>query len=332
MMKIALDVMGGDHAPHEILVGAKEALGLSDALELMLVGDREDVLAHWPEAEAEPRVEIVHCTEVIEAEDHPAMAYRKKKDASITIASRLVKNGEAQAVISAGSTGAQLVAGLFEIGRMEGIARPAIGCCIPTLKGPRVVLDIGANLDSDPENLRQFGWLGRIYCQVALGISDPRVYLLSNGEEAEKGDELTVKAHALMKEEAGLHFCGNIEGRDMFHGEADVIVTDGFSGNIALKTMEGTAEALFAMMKQAFGANLRSKLGALLLMPALREVKQALDYEEVGGAPLLGLKGLSIVCHGSSKAKAIRAAIVRAAAWIDSGLLDKLAEHKFSQQ
>jgi glycerol-3-phosphate acyltransferase PlsX len=180
-----------------------------------------------------------------------------------------------------------------------------------------------------PENLKQFSWLGRIYCMIAIGIANPKVYLLSNGTEAEKGDELSQKTHTLLMEEEGLNFCGNVEGRDIFNGEADVIVTDGFSGNIALKTMEGTAEALFTMMKEAFMADTRSKLGAALLKPALRHVKNQLDYEEVGGAPLLGLKGLSVVCHGSSKAKAIRTAILKTGEWIESGLMGKLAEHHF---
>ena len=328
-MRIALDVMGGDHAPQEILAGAKEALAASDTLDLMLVGDLEAVLKYWPEAKSDTRIEIVHCDEVIEMHEHPAMAYRKKKNASITVASRLVRDGEAQGVISAGSTGAQMVAALFEIGRMEGVNRPAIASFIPTLRGPRVILDIGANTDSLAENLRQFSWLGKIYCSVALGIADPRVYLLSNGAEAEKGDELIQKTHSLLAEEEGLRFCGNIEGRDLFSGDADVVVTDGFAGNIALKTMEGTAEALFAMMKEAFMADARSKLGAVLLKPALRKVKSRLDYEEIGGAPLLGVRGLSVVCHGSSNAKAIRAAILKAGEWVDSGLLAKLSAHQF---
>ncbi|MCL1805249.1 MAG: phosphate acyltransferase PlsX [Clostridiales bacterium] len=328
-MRIALDVMGGDHAPEEVLAGAKEALASSGALELMLVGDLEAVLQYWPEAKSEQRIEIVHCDEVIGMDEHPAMAYRKKKNASITVASRLVRDGEAQGVVSAGSTGAQMVAALFEIGRMEGVNRPAIASCIPTLKGPKVMLDIGANTDSMPENLRQFSWLGKIYCSVALGIPEPKVYLLSNGVEAEKGDELVQKTYSLLMEEEGLNFCGSVEGRDLFSGEADVVVTDGFSGNIALKTMEGTAEALFTMMREAFMSDARSKLGAALLKPALKQVKSRLDYEEVGGAPLLGVRGLSVVCHGSSKAKAVRTALLKAGEWIDSGLLAKLGEHKF---
>jgi glycerol-3-phosphate acyltransferase PlsX len=274
-------------------------------------------------------VEIVHCSQVIEMGEHPAMAYRKKKDASITVATRLVKEGRAAAVVSAGSTGAQMVAALFGLGRLEGVERPAICSCVPTPQGPKILLDIGANLDSTPENLLQFAWMGKIYAQIALGIAEPRVFLLSNGAEAEKGDERTQKAHQLLAVSPGLGFGGNIEGRDILSGRADVVVTDGFAGNVALKTMEGTAEALFAMMKEAFYADSRSKLGALLLKPALKAVKKKLDYEEVGGAPLLGVNGLSVVCHGSSKAKAVRTAILKTAEWIDSGLMTGLAEHKF---
>ncbi len=328
-MKIALDVMGGDHAPAEILAGARQALAASPKLEMLLVGGKEAILQHWPQAEAEARVEIVHCSQVIEMDEHPAMAYRKKKDASISVATKLVKEGRAEAVVSAGSTGAQMVAALFGLGRLPGVDRPAIGGCIPTLEGPRVVLDIGANLDSTPENLLQFAWMGKIYAEIALEAKNPRVFLLSNGAEAEKGDERTQKAHQLLAAAEGLGFCGNIEARDIFSGRADVVVTDGFAGNVALKTMEGTADALFTMMKEAFYADSRSKLGALLLKPALKEVKKKLDYEEIGGAPLLGINGLSIVCHGSSKAKAIRAAILKTVEWIESGLMVKLAEHKF---
>ena len=328
-MKIALDVMGGDKAPGEILDGAREALDASGELRLMLTGDRDAILAHWPQAGADPRVEIVHCTEVIEMHEHPAMAFRRKKDASITVATRLVAEEQALAVVSAGSTGAQLAAGLFVLGRREGVARPALATCIPTLKGPRLLLDIGANVDCSAENLRQFAWLGKIYSETALGIEKPRVYLLNNGAEEEKGNELTLAAYALLSAESDLGFCGNIEGRDMFNGDADVIVTDGFAGNIALKTMEGAAIMLFTMMKKAFQADDRSKQGAELLKPAILELQKVLDYEEIGGAPLLGLTGLSVVCHGSSGAKAIKAALLRTAGWVESGLLEKFAAHKF---
>ncbi|MCL1849774.1 MAG: phosphate acyltransferase, partial [Clostridiales bacterium] len=219
MMRIALDIMGGDHAPEEILLGAREALAMLDELELILVGDKDAIMAHFPQSQGNPRIEIVHSTEVIGMDEHPAMAYRKKKDASITVASNLVLERRAQAVVSAGSTGAQLAAGLFEIGRMRGVARPAIATCIPTLQGPKVILDVGANADCTAENLRQFAWLGKIYSEIALEIDNPRVFLLNNGTEEEKGNELTLNAYALLKGEAGLGFCGSIEGREMFNGD-----------------------------------------------------------------------------------------------------------------
>lgn len=329
-MRIAIDAMGGDHAPAEIVKGARQALAANPELELALVGDEAAILNCWPEAKDTERVWIEPAGEVIGMNEHPAMAYRKKKDASITVATKLVKAGEAAAVVSAGSTGAQMVAALFGLGRIKGVDRPAIGSFMPTLKGPRFMLDIGANTDSDPENLLQFAWMGRIYARHALGIENPGVWLLSNGAEAEKGDERTQKAHQLLAESAGLNFRGNVEGRDILKGEADIIVTDGFAGNVALKTMEGTGEAMFALMKEAFLSNTRSKLGAGLLKPALRELKKKLDYEEYGGAPLLGVKGISIVCHGSSRARAIQVAIEKAAEWAASGFLAQLEGHDFA--
>jgi glycerol-3-phosphate acyltransferase PlsX len=311
------------------LAEAMLILAADPALRLLLAGDRAAILAHWPEAEQTGRAEVCHAGEVIGMEEHPAMAFRKKKDASITVAARLVKEGRARGVVSAGSTGAQMVASLFVLGRIKGVERPAIGSFIPTLQGPRFMLDIGANVDSTPENLLQYAWMGRIYAAAALGIKDPAVYLLSNGAEAEKGDERTQKAHQLLAAAQGLRFCGNVEARDLLAGEAEVIVTDGFAGNVALKTMEGTAGAMFALLKAAFTADARSKIGAALLKPALGELKKRLDYEEYGGAPLLGVNGLSVVCHGSSKARAIAVALGKAAAWAESGFLEKLAAHAF---
>jgi glycerol-3-phosphate acyltransferase PlsX len=330
-MIIALDVMGGDYAPLEIIKGAQAALASQPELELILVGDEAVIRLHWALVDQEPRVRIRHCTEVIHMNEHPAMAYRKKKDASITVATKCVKSGEAAAVVSAGSTGAQMVAALFVLGRLQGVLRPAIGSFIPTLQGPRFMLDVGANMDSQPENLLQFAWLGHIYAENALGVSKPAIYLLSNGTEAEKGDDRTQKAHQLLLREDKLNFCGNIEGRDILKGQAQVIVCDGFAGNVALKTMEGTAEALFTLMKEAFLADGRSKVGAYLLKPALKNVKKHLDYEEYGGAPLLGVDGISVVCHGSSKARAIESAIIKTMAWVQSGYLAKLKEHSFAE-
>ncbi|MEA4892093.1 MAG: phosphate acyltransferase PlsX [Peptococcaceae bacterium] len=329
-MRIAIDAMGGDHAPEEIVKGARQALEADPGLELILVGDEEAILNCWPKAKETARVRVCHAAEVIGMDEHPAMAYRRKKDASITVATKLVKEGQADAVVSAGSTGAQMVAALFGLGRIKGVDRPAIGSFMPTLQGPRFMLDIGANTDSEPENLLQFAWMGRIYACHALGIENPGVWLLSNGAEAEKGDERTQKAHRLLSESQGLNFRGNVEGRDILKGRADIIVTDGFSGNVALKTMEGTGEAMFALMKEAFLSDTKSKLGAMLLKPALKELKKKLDYEEYGGAPLLGVKGVSIVCHGSSRARAIQVAVEKAAQWVASGFLAQLESHDFA--
>jgi len=331
-MIIALDVMGGDYAPLEIIKGAQAALSSHPDLNLLLVGNEDIIRLHWAQVDKESRVEICHCNEVIGMNEHPAMAYRRKKDASITVATRCVKEGKAQAVVSAGSTGAQMVAALFELGRINGVLRPAIGSFIPTLQGPRFMLDIGANTDTQPENLVQFAWMGHIYAEKALGIKKPSIYLLSNGTEEEKGDERTQKAHKLLLQEEKINFCGNIEGRDILKGEAQVIVCDGFAGNLAIKTIEGTAEALFRLMKDAFTADWRSKIGAALLKPALKEIKKKLDYEEYGGAPLLGVNGISVVCHGSSKAKAIESALAKTMDWINSGYLEKMQEHTFSAE
>ena len=329
-MRIAIDAMGGDHAPGEIVKGARQALAVNPELELILVGEEKAILKLWPELAREARAELRPASQVIGMNEHPAMAYRKKKDASITVATALVKAKEAEALVSAGSTGAQMVAALFGLGRIKGVDRPAIGSFIPTLLGPRFLLDIGANTDSDPENLLQFAWMGRIYMQYALGIENPGIWLLSNGAEAEKGDERTQKAHQLLAAAQGLNFRGNVEGRDILKGQAEVIVTDGFAGNVALKTMEGTGEAMFALMKEAFLSDTRSKLGAGLLKPALKQLKNKLDYEEYGGAPLLGVKGISIVCHGSSRARAIQVAVEKAVQWSASGFLQQLEHHDFT--
>lgn len=330
-MIIALDVMGGDHAPLELIKGAQEALESREDLELVLVGDEALIRLHWAEIDRHPRVRIEPCSEVIGMNEHPAMAFRKKKQASITVATKLVKEKKATAVVSAGSTGAQMVAALFVLGRIPGVIRPAIGAFIPTIKGPRFMLDIGANTDSTPEILTQFAWMGHIYAEAAQGMKNPAVYLLSNGSEGEKGDALTQETHQRLLSVAGLNFAGNIEGRDILKGDAQVIVCDGFAGNIALKTMEGTAETLFTLMKTAFMKDARSQLGAYLLKPALKEMKGMLDYEEHGGAPLMGVDGLSMVCHGSSKAKAIKNALLKTVELAESGFLEKLKLHSFEE-
>lgn len=308
-MRIAVDAMGGDHAPKEIIEGSLQALNLSNDLHIILVGQEEEIKKYLPNNITPARVSIVHCTEVIAMDDHPATAYRKKKDASITVATRLVKEGKADAIVSAGSTGAQMVAALFGLGRIEDIDRPAIGTIFPTLLGPKLLLDAGANTDCRPENLVQFARMGRVYVQQILGIEDPKLALISNGEEPTKGNELTIKTHELLKDSTGLNFVGNIEGRDVLSGKYDVMVCDGFVGNTILKVLEGTASTIFTLLKEEVNKSTRSKIGALLMIPALKGLKRRMDYSAYGGAPLLGVKGVSIICHGSSKAPAIMNAV-----------------------
>lgn len=308
-MRIAVDAMGGDHAPLEIIKGALGALAENKNLHIVLVGREEEIMKNLPGEVIPERIEIVNSREVISMDEHPATAYRKKKEASITVAAKLVKEKRAEALISAGSTGAQMVASLLGIGRLKGIDRPAIGTVFPTLTGNVLLLDAGANADCKPENLFQFAQMGNIYSQRILGISNPRVGLVSIGEEEAKGNELTLQAHELLKKQTKINFIGNVEGRDILTGKADVIVCDGFVGNIILKVIEGTATTIFTFLKEEIKKSTASKAGALLMKPGFRNLKAKLDYAEIGGAPLLGIKGISIICHGSSKALAIKNAI-----------------------
>ena len=308
-MKIAVDAMGGDHAPEEIVKGVLEALEqYKDVERVFFVGQTEAIeplLADKNRA----KIEIVPAAEVIDMADHPATAYRRKKDASITVATKLVKEGQADAVISAGSTGGQMVAALFGLGRIKGIDRPAIGCVIPTAEGGKLLVDAGANTNVTPENLQQFAQMGSIYMANVLGMVQPRVGLINNGSEETKGSDLTQAAYQLLKADESIHFIGNIEGRDIPAGAADVMVCDGFTGNIVLKTMEGMGKTILTMLQKEVEASVKYQLGALLMKPALRGLKHRMDYAEYGGAPLLGVNGISIVCHGSSKAPAIRNAV-----------------------
>lgn len=326
-MRIAVDAMGGDFAPQEIIKGALDFLQLRPETELIFVGQEAEIRKHLADGLNSKQFSIVHCREVITMDDHPAAAYRKKKDASITVATRLVRDGKADAIVSAGSTGAQMVAALFGLGRIKGVDRPGIGTVLPTLKGPKLLLDAGANTDCKPENLLQFAQMGRVYAEQILGLKNPKVGLLSNGTEPSKGNDLVIKSHELLKNTAGgLNFIGNIEGRDVLSGTCDVLVCDGFTGNIVLKVLEGTAGAIFSLLKEEINESTRSKLGALLMKPALKKMKGRMDYAEYGGAPLLGVQGVSIICHGSSKAPAIKNAIRVALECVENDFVGALAQ------
>ncbi|MTV47663.1 phosphate acyltransferase PlsX [Heliobacillus mobilis] len=326
-MRIALDAMGGDHAPEEIVKGAIEAASEMD-INILLVGRPEAIepLLQQAPATVRKRIEIVAASEVIAMDESPATALRKKKDASIVVATRLVKEGKAEALVSAGSTGAQMAASLLGLGRISGIDRPAIATILPTLEGGKLLLDVGANAEAKPKNLLQFAMMGSVYAEKVMGISNPRVALLNIGEEETKGNELVLSTYGMLKE-APLRFIGNVEGRDLFFGRADVIVCDGFVGNVVLKFGEGMIGALTKMIKDELKNSRLAQLGALLATPALREMGKRLDYAEYGGAPLLGVNGVSIICHGSSKAKAIKNALRVAQQGVEERFIQAIKDH-----
>ncbi len=319
-MRIAIDLLGGDHAPDVLIQAVAQSAAKHPEREFLAVGT-PDVLE---KLSASKNVIPVPCGSVM-AMDEDVRNFLRKKDSSIWVATELVKNGEAQAVVSAGSTGAQMAVATVLLSRIEGVSRPAIGIVVPTPEGGKLLLDIGANADCDGEMLLQFGEMGAVYAQTVLGIANPRVALLCNGTEEHKGNQLTKDAFQRMKA-SNLHFIGNREGRDILAGGYDVMVADGMSGNIALKSTEGAAGHILSMLKTELTANPLRKLGAALIMPGLRKIKKAMDYQEYGGAPLLGVKGVSIVCHGSSKERAIVQAIEVAATCVEKNMVRQLTE------
>ncbi len=323
-MRIAVDAMGGDYAPKEPVLGsvlAAKELNIAT----VLVGKSEEINKELSQYEDYPRelITIVDAREVVEMEDQPVIAVRKKRNSSIVVANQLVKNGDADAIISAGSTGASMTASLFVLGRIPGIARPAIAIPMPTVKGVSVLLDAGANAENDPKELLQFGIMGAIYAESVLNLSSPKVGLLNIGEEETKGNKLVQEAHQMLKA-SNLNFIGNIEGKDIPIGLSEVVVCDGFVGNIILKFAEGMASAIFIMMKDAVMSSTLTKLGALAIKPSLRKLKGSFDYSEYGGAPLLGIKGVSIISHGRSDAKAIKNAIRAAASAVEQNVIGKI--------
>ena len=321
-MKIAVDAMGGDFAPVEIVAGAYAAAKKQKDLTIILVGDKEQIEAELQNKPQLANLSIVHASQVIAMHEEAALAYNQKKDSSIAVASRLVAQQKADAVVSAGSTGAQLVAGIFEIGRMKGVKRPAIITYFPTTKEDCLILDVGANADCKAEYLQQFALLGSAYATSVLGKKNPKVALLNIGSEEEKGNELYKETHKLLKS-TQINFVGNIEGSKILAGDVDVIVCDGFTGNVLLKTAEGVAMGMLSILKTNLLASAVTKIGAMLAKPAFRKVQKKMDYKERGGAPLLGINGISIICHGSSNSKAVENAIYLAVKCIETEMLKK---------
>jgi phosphate acyltransferase len=315
MARIAVDAMGGDRAPDEIVAGALDAA--SPQITPVLVG---------PAGLDTGGLELVEAATTIAMDEKPGEAVRAKRDSSLVVSCRLVHEGQADAAVSAGNTGAMLAAGLLEIRRLRGVNRPAIAVVLPTRLGPSVLIDSGANADGRAEHLRQFAHMGSVFAQEILGIPAPEVRLLSIGEEPEKGNQLTLEAHRLLVEELDLDFRGNTESRNLLEGAADVVVCDGFTGNVVLKALEGTISTVLAALREEITASRRTKLGGLLIRPAARRLRDRLDPDTYGGAYLLGLRGLAVVAHGSSGRLAIANAIRLAARGVEHDVVGRLQE------
>jgi glycerol-3-phosphate acyltransferase PlsX len=313
--RVAVDALGGDRAPDEVVAGALEAA--ADGIDVTLFG---------PAGLDTGGLELVDAPETIDMGDKAVEAARTKTRSSLVAAVLAVADGRADAVVSAGNTGAMLAAGLFHLKRLPGVMRPAIAVTLPTRRGPCVLLDAGANADSRPEHLHQFGIMGAVFAEHILGIERPDVRLLSIGEEPTKGNELTLEAHALLRDTPGIDFRGNVEGRDLLRGAGDVVVTDGFTGNVTLKLLEGTVAEVFAVLREEITATAAGRLGGLLIRPAARRLRRRLDPDTYGGAYLLGLRGLAVIAHGNSGARAIANAIRTAARGADTRVVERLAE------
>jgi glycerol-3-phosphate acyltransferase PlsX len=313
--RIAIDAMGGDRAPDEIVAGALDAA--SPQITPVLVG---------PAGLDTGGLELVEAATTIAMDEKPGEAVRAKRDSSLVVSCRLVREGRADAAVSAGNTGAMLAAGLLEIRRLRGVNRPAIAVVLPTRLGPSVLIDSGANADGRAEHLRQFAHMGSVFAQEILGIGAPEVRLLSIGEEPEKGNQLTLEAHRLLVEDDELDFGGNTESRNLLEGAADVVVCDGFTGNVVLKALEGTISTVLGALREEITASPRAKLGGLLIRPAARRLRDRLDPDTYGGAYLLGLRGLAVVAHGSSGRLAIANAIRLAARGVEHDVVGRLQE------
>jgi phosphate acyltransferase len=315
MVRVAVDALGGDRAPEEVVAGALEAA--SATIQPVLFGPAELETAG---------LDHVVTTATVEMHEKPAEAVRAKPDSSLVRAVRAVADGDADAAVSAGNTGAMLAASLLHVRRLPGIQRPAIGVVIPSRRGPTVLIDAGANADARAEQLVQFAHMGTVFAEEILELREPEVRLLSIGEEPEKGNQLALEAHALLAETVTLRFAGNTEGSVLLEGEADVVVCDGFTGNVALKTLEGTIRSVLTSLRGEIGSSARAKLGGMLIRPAARRVRDRLDPETYGGAYLLGLRGLVVIAHGASSRRAVANAIRLAARGVEHSVVDHLAE------
>ena len=327
MIKIAVDAMGGDNAPSEIVKGAVEAVSERPDITVCLTG-QEDIIKKELEKYTykKEQIEIVPASEVIETGEPPVNAIRKKKDSSIVVGMNLVKRGEADGFVSAGSSGAILVGGQVIVGRIKGVERPPLAPLIPTERGFSLLIDCGANVDARPSHLVQFAQMGSIYMEHVMGVKRPRVAIVNIGAEEEKGNALVKETFPLLKECPGINFIGSIEAREIPHGGADVIVCEAFVGNVILKLYEGVGATMISMIKKGMMSSLRSKIGALLIKPALKSTLKSFDASQYGGAPLLGLKGLVVKTHGSSKANEVKNSIIQCLAFKEQAISEKIGQ------
>lgn len=330
MKKIAIDAMGGDNAPKAIVEGVNQAIETFPDIDIQLYGDQAQIEAYLVPSD---RVSIIHTDEKIYSEDEPAKAIRRKKNASMVLAAKAVKEGEADAILSAGNTGALLAAGLFVVGRIKGVDRPGLLSTIPTTDGKGFdMLDLGANAENTAAHLHQYAILGSFYAKNVRGVHKPRVGLLNNGTEAPKGDSLRKETYNLLAADPNLTFVGNVEARDLISGVADVVVADGFTGNAVLKAIEGTAISIMRQLKKAIkSGGLKAKIGALLFKDSLYDMKNSLDYSSAGGAVLFGLKAPVVKSHGSSDAKAIFSTIKQVRTMLETQVVGQLVE-EFSKE
>lgn len=325
--RVALDAMGGDNAPVEMIKGAIDAIHKRKDIKVILVGQEELIHKELEKYTYEKdQIEVVNATEVIETAEPPVMAIRKKKDSSMVVAMNMVKKGEADAFVSAGNSGAVLVGGQLIVGRIKGIERPPLAPLIPTAKGVSLLIDCGANVDARPSHLVQFAKLGSIYMENVMGVKNPKVAIVNIGAEEEKGNALVKETFPLLKECKGINFIGSIEARNIPYGDADVIVCEAFVGNVILKLYEGVGGVLIKKVKQGMMTTLRSKIGALLVKPALKETLKSFDASEHGGAPLLGLNGLVVKTHGSSNAKEVSNSIIQCITFKEQKINEKIRE------
>ena len=327
-VRVVVDAMGGDNAPGEIVKGAVQAVQAEKDIKVFLVGRQDAVNAELAKYTYDKeKIEVVHAEEVIEMAEPPVNAIRKKKQSSLVIGMNMIKHQEADAIVTAGSTGATLVGGQVLVGRIKGIERPPLAPLVPTEKGVSLLIDCGANVDARPSHLVQFAQIGSIYMENIVGIKNPRVAILNIGAEEEKGNQLVKETFPLLKECPGINFIGSIEAREIPHGGADVIVCEAFAGNIVLKLYEGVAATLLSKVKEGLMSSLRSKIGALLIKPALKQTLKSFDASQSGGAPLLGLNGLVVKTHGSAKAIDVKNSILQCVTFKQQDINGKIKEH-----